>query len=140
MLMDVKATAEETGGVMGVIDSRLTAAANPPLHVHHAEDESFFVVEGEVAFHLGGDDAEPRVARAGDFVFGPRGVPHRFEILSPEARMLVVITPGGGERFFQDLGVPAVTRTLPVPTPPDPAQVVRVAADHDVEIIPPPAH
>src|SRR5262249_28756584 len=52
MLMDVKATAEETGGALSVIDSRLTPAANPPLHVHHDADEAFFVLEGEVEYFL----------------------------------------------------------------------------------------
>src|SRR4029077_19049517 len=98
MLMDVKDTAEERGGALSVIDSRLRAAATPPLHVHHTADEAFFVLEGEVEFFL--DGAEPRRAGPGDFVFGPRGVPHRFEVRSPEARVLVLGTPGGGDQFF----------------------------------------
>ena len=44
MLMDVKATTEETGGALSVIDSWLTAAANPPMHVHHGKEEAFFVL------------------------------------------------------------------------------------------------
>lgn len=52
MLMDVKASAEDTGGALTVIDSRLTAAANPPMHVHHTSDEGFYVLEGEVEFFL----------------------------------------------------------------------------------------
>ena len=136
MLMDVKASAEETGGALTVIDSWLTPAANPPMHVHHSEDEAFYVLEGEVDFYLGG--AEPRVAKPGDFVFGPRGVPHRFEVRTPEARVLVLGTPGGGEKFFQELGEPASTPTLPEPQAPNVEQVVAVAAAHDVEILPPP--
>ena len=137
MLMDVKATAEETGGALSVIDSWLTAAANPPLHVHHTADEAFFVLEGEVEFFLEG--TEPRRAGPGDFVFGPRGVPHRFEVRSPEARILVLGTPGGGDQFFRALGERAVTATLPVPQAPDVERVVAVAAAHDIEILAAPA-
>lgn len=135
MLMDVKAAAEETGGALTVIDSWLTPDANPPMHIHHDADESFFVLEGEVEFFL--DGAPSRLARPGDFVFGPRGVPHRFEVRTPEARMLVLATPGGAEHFFAELGVPAEAAVLPVPQAPDVARAVSVAAQHAIEILPP---
>src|SRR5262249_11478638 len=111
--------------------------ANPPMHVHHEADESFVVLEGEVDFYLG--DAAPRTARPGDFVFGPRGVPHRFEVRTPEARILVLSTPGGGERFFRAMGEPAAAPTLPVPQAPDVERVIAVGTTHAVEILPPPA-
>lgn len=136
MLMDVKATAEETGGALTVIDSWLTPDANRPMHTHLDADEAFFVLDGEVEFFLGG--AASRVARSGDFVFGPRGVPHRFEVRTPQARMLVLGTPGGAERFFTELGEPAGAAVLPSPQAPDVARVVSVAAQHAIEILPPP--
>src|SRR5690242_20366354 len=136
MLMDVKATAGDTNGALSVIDTWLTPAANPPMHVHHGGDEAFLVLEGELEFFLAGQ--EPRRARAGDFVFGPRGVPHRFEVRTPEARVVVLGTPGGAERFFAAMGEPAAAATLPVPQPPDVERVVAVAAEHGVEILPPP--
>ena len=136
MLMDVKATAEETGGALSVMETWLTPAANPPMHVHHGEDEAFYVLEGEIEFFLG--DAEPVLSGPGDFVFGPREVPHRFEVRTPEARVLVLGTPGGGERFFAAMGEPATSPTLPVPQAPDVERVVAIAAAHDVEILPPP--
>jgi quercetin dioxygenase-like cupin family protein len=139
MLMEVKATADETGGAMSVFDTRLTPAANPPLHRHDGEDESFFVLEGELAFFLGDGATPTTVAGPGDFVFGPRGVPHRFEVRTAEARVLVVTTPGGAERFFRAAGEPAAAPTLPVPAAPDVEHVVRVGAEHGVVILPPPA-
>jgi quercetin dioxygenase-like cupin family protein len=137
MLMDVKATAEETGGALSVIESWLTPDANPPLHIHHGEDEAILVLEGELDYYLG--EGPVRHVGPGEFVFGPRDVPHRFEVLTPEAHTLVFGTPGGGERFFQALGVPAASRALPVPQEPDVEQVVSVAVAHDVEVLPPPA-
>jgi quercetin dioxygenase-like cupin family protein len=135
MLMDVKATAEETGGAVTVIDTRLTAAANPPMHIHLHEDEAFFLLEGEIEFFLAGESS--RLARPGDFVFGPRGVPHRFEVRTPEAHVLILGTPGGVERFFREMGERAAAPTLPVPQPPDVERVVAIAAAHGIEILPP---
>jgi quercetin dioxygenase-like cupin family protein len=105
------------------------------MHVHRTGDEAFFLLEGEIEFFLG--HTESRVAWAGDFVFGPRGVPHRFEVRTPEARILVLGTPGGAEHFFQALGEPATTATLPVPQAPNVAHVEAVAAAHHIEILPP---
>jgi quercetin dioxygenase-like cupin family protein len=136
-LMDVKATSEETGGALTVIDTWLTPAANPPMHTHHGDDEAFFMLEGEIEFFLA--DSPPRLAGRADFVFGPRGVPHRFEVRSPEARVLILGTPGGGERFFRAMGEPAASPALPVPQPPDVERVVGIAAAHNIEILPPPA-
>ncbi len=137
MLMDVKADAGDTGGAFTLMDTWLTPAANPPMHVHHAEDEAFLLLEGEVEFFLGA--GVQRTARAGDFVFGPRGVPHRFEVRTPRARMLVISTPGGSERFFRAMGEPAAERRLPAPQAPDVERVVAIAAAHDVEILLPEA-
>jgi quercetin dioxygenase-like cupin family protein len=135
MLMDVKATAEETGGALALMDSWLTPAANPPMHVHHDEDEAWFVLEGELEFFVAGQ--ESRRAGPGDFVFGSRGVPHRFEVCTPEARMLVLTTPGGAERFFREMGEPVSDAILPVAQPPDIARVAAVAACHHIDIVPP---
>lgn len=136
MLMDLKATAAETGGALTVIDTRLTAASNPPMHVHRHADEAFYILEGEIEFFLGDDLSKTAVS--GDFVFGPRGVPHRFEVRSPQARMLILGTPGGSEHFFADLGEPAAVADLPTPQPPDVERVIAVAGAHDIEILLPP--
>jgi quercetin dioxygenase-like cupin family protein len=136
MLMDVKASSDETGGALTVIDTWLTPAGNPPMHIHHREDEAFFMLEGEIEYFLAGSPS--RLARHGDFVFGPRGVPHRFEVRTPEARVLVLGTPGGAERFFQAMGEAAASPTLPVPQPPDVERVIAIAAAHNIEILPPP--
>lgn len=133
MLMDIKATSEETDGALTVIDTWLTPDANPPMHVHHDEDEAFYILSGEIEFFLG--DQPGRLARPGDFVFGPRGVAHRFEVRTPGARALVLGTPGGGEVFFRAMGEPAAERTLPMPQPPDVERVVDIAAVHNIEIL-----
>src|SRR5918997_7138543 len=72
-LVIVKATGEQTGGAFGLIDNMMPAGFASPYHMHRNEDESFYVVEGEMTFYVG----EERVkAEPGAFVYGPRGVPH----------------------------------------------------------------
>src|SRR5687768_4758006 len=72
-LVIMKATSEQTAGAFGLIDNVLPAGFASPYHMHRNEDESFYVVEGEMTFYVG----EQRVkAEAGAFVYGPGGVPH----------------------------------------------------------------
>src|ERR1700750_64042 len=100
--MELKAGAEHTGGAYGLVDSWVRAGASPPLHVHHREDEAFYVLEGQVRFHCDGNDV---MAGPGSFVFLPRGVPHTFHVEGDDdAHLLTLISPGGGERFFVDAG------------------------------------
>ena len=72
-----------------------------PMHTHRHEDEYTYVLEGEVGVQIGG---EVLVARPGDLVFKPRGVPHAFWNAADEpARVLEIISPAGFERYFADL-------------------------------------
>jgi quercetin dioxygenase-like cupin family protein len=83
---------------VGVTEMLLRPGEEPPLHVHQHEDEWFYMLEGEVTFHVGG---ETYLGSAGAFVSLPRGIPHTFSIESPAARFLVLNTPGGFERMFE---------------------------------------
>ena len=76
---------------------------------------------------------------AGGFAFGPRGVPHAYAVTSNVARLLIITTPGGAERFFRELGELAEALVLPVPDAPDVPRVVSVAAEHGIFVLPPPS-
>jgi quercetin dioxygenase-like cupin family protein len=136
-LVTVKASAESTAGRVAVLEHRAPRGAGSPLHVHRREDEWFYVLEGELAFRVGGERIE---ATAGSFVYGPRDVPHTFEVRSEEARFLLVTEPAGFESFVRALAEPATTRTIPAPaTPPsDPAPLIAAAAAFGIEILGPP--
>src|SRR3990172_12183733 len=75
VLATIKASAETTGGRVAVIEHLAPQGAGSPLHVHHPEDEWFYVTEGELTFWVGG---RVIAAPAGSFVYGPRDVPHTF--------------------------------------------------------------
>ena len=135
-LMVVKATAESTNGAYGLLESLVPAGSAPPLHVHHREDEAFWVLEGALTVRCG---AETWRAPAGSYVFLPRGTPHTFRVDDDApVRMLTLLTPGGGERFFVEGGRPAERATLPPAAPPDFARLQRVAHDFGSEFVGPP--
>jgi mannose-6-phosphate isomerase-like protein (cupin superfamily) len=134
--MSVKATAESTGGAFGLVESLLAPGFSPPLHIHHREDETFYVLEGELTMKCG--DRTFR-AVAGAFVFLPREVPHTFVVEGDQpARMLTLLTPGGGEGVFIEGSRPAEHAGLPPSTPPDIEALQRVSARFGAEIVGPP--
>ena len=134
--MTMKATAAMTGGAFGLLESLIAPGFSPPLHVHHREDESFYVLEGELTMRCGDRVFE---AAAGAFVFLPRGVPHSFVVEGDKpARMLTLLTPGGGEAFFAAAGRPADRDGLPPPGRPDIERLQRVGAMYESEMVGPP--
>jgi len=133
-LLVERATATDTGGAFTLHEQWITAAGNPPPHVHADQDEAFFVLEGQIEVTVGGDSS---VVPAGGFAFGPRGVPHTYAVPEGTAHLLVIATPGGIEDFFRELGEPAGAFELPEPTAPDPQVVTSIAARHGITILPP---
>lgn len=94
-------TAEQAGGAYTLLKVSVPEGSGIPAHVHTREDEVFHVLEGTAEFLVGGERVE---ARAGATIIGPRGKPHAFKGTSRDAcRMLVVVTPGGFERFLGEL-------------------------------------
>jgi mannose-6-phosphate isomerase-like protein (cupin superfamily) len=96
-----KVMPRETAGSLFVIEHTHLLKAGPPLHLHHAQEEYFYVMEGRALFQVGERKVE---LRAGDSVLGPRAVPHTFVPLGEQpARMLIAFTPAGQmEDFFRE--------------------------------------
>lgn len=124
MLAVIRATAADTGGQMTIVEVTTPPGFAAPLHVHHWEDEAFWLLEGDATFEVGGTTIE---ARAGDYLFGPRSIPHRFTVGSAGCRMLFICTPGGFEELVIAMSEPAASRTLPPPSDEEPDQE-RIAA------------
>ena len=132
-LMTIKASSADTGGALGLVEAVFPASFGPPRHVHSREDEAFYVLEGEIRFRSGDEEI---VGRAGDWVYGPRGVPHSFHTGPDGARALVLVMPGGFEEMFADGGVPAVPGSAPpAPQPYDPAAAEALAAKYGFEMV-----
>jgi quercetin dioxygenase-like cupin family protein len=136
-LAEIKATAADTGGLMTIVEVTEPPRAEAPLHVHHRDDEGFWVLEGDVSFEVGDETIE---ASAGDYVFGPRDVPHRFTVGDGGCRMLFILVPGGIEDVIRATSEPAPRRTLPPPpeTEPGPEEIERLKAivkEHGYELL-----
>ena len=86
----VKAGGAEGGNTLSQIEVDDPRGGATPLHVHHNEDETFYVLEGEVTFVVGDERID---VAAGDFLFAPRDIPHGYVVRSERARMLVTGTP-----------------------------------------------
>ncbi|HYI20415.1 MAG TPA: cupin domain-containing protein [Solirubrobacteraceae bacterium] len=110
MLATPRATAAETGGQYSVMEILAPPGLGTPLHVHYNEDEGFYVLEGSVTITVGDELVE---LGPGQHAFGPRNIPHRFDVGPDGARMLWVLTPGGFEDFVEEASVPAETLTVP---------------------------
>ena len=134
-LVTVKATAEQTGGEFSLFEELAPRGAAPPLHVHPQDNESFYILEGELTIYL---DGQPIPASAGSFVHIPKGYfPHAFRVESETARFLVLTTPAHAH-FFRAASEPAQTRTIPPQEPPDMEKIWAAAAEYGVEILGPP--
>jgi quercetin dioxygenase-like cupin family protein len=108
------ATGKETDGAFALIHCYFRKGFMAPPHYHKLEDESFYLLEGTIDFHVG--DKKFR-ADAGAFIVLPKNVPHHFNLVSDTAKALLLISPAGFEVFFQEFGIPA--RTLDLPPIPD---------------------
>ena len=116
-----KISGAETGGAFSVVEHPLEPGIlGAPPHTHANEDETSFVIEGEIGVQVGGKEFR---AGAGSYILKPRGVPHAFWNPGPEsARILEIISPAGFERYFEELA-----GVLSAGGPPDLGRVSEVA-------------
>jgi quercetin dioxygenase-like cupin family protein len=130
----ILANSSGTNGVLGAIEVAGPSGAVPPFHVHHREDEAFYVLEGDYRVFVGDDVV---AAAPGSWVWGPRDVPHGYQILSPHGRHLSLMMPGGFECFFEE--VAAIARPDADPRA-EMSRLAEVASRYGVELLgPPPA-
>ncbi|HEX8099376.1 MAG TPA: cupin domain-containing protein [Actinomycetota bacterium] len=124
-----KAKADTTNGSFTALENVIAPNQGPPLHVHAREDEMYYVLDGEVRFKAADQYFD---ATAGSFMFIPRGTAHCFQNVGKRpARMLVMFTPAGMERFFEGIAA------LP-PGEVDPETYRRVAETAGMEVVGPP--
>jgi mannose-6-phosphate isomerase-like protein (cupin superfamily) len=134
-LYTAKINSEQSLGTITAMEFLAPKNFAPPLHCHDAEDELFYVLDGELWISCGDVEA---VHGAGAVVWLPRGLPHTFQVRSETARVFQVSTPARFERFVATLGRPAQTPALPEPEEIDPARVAEVCREFGIEVLGPP--
>ena len=125
-----KLTGEDTGGAFDYFIVEVAPQGGPPLHVHHKQEETIHVLKGKYKIRIGDDIfyCEP-----GGFAYLPSRVPHAFLNLTDEpGEIIVVYTPGGGHKFYEELG--PMSRS----GHPDPKTISALFAKYDMALLGPP--
>lgn len=126
----IRLHARDTGGVLSVFESVDQPGGGPPPHIHHREDETFQVLEGEYEFTCGGKTFK---ALAGATIFAPRGVAHSYRYVGrTPGRLVVTLTPAGFERFFEEVGAMS-PQEQQIP------KVIEIGQKYGLEFLPPPS-
>jgi quercetin dioxygenase-like cupin family protein len=94
---ELKLAGEKSGGDWAVVEWRLWAGDEPPIHIHTREDETLYVLEGAITAYVGDEKIE---VEAGSYAALPKNVPHGLTVRGEEVRLLVTLEPAGAEYFF----------------------------------------
>lgn len=136
-LVNARATTDETGGLFELLEYTGREGDAAPIHIHPEASESFYVLEGDLTMLVG---AEKLRATAGSFSFIAPGERHAFQVDSPTAKFLQLMAPGGIFPFFQEVGEPAPSATLPPPSdePWDVDALLEAMERHGMQVVGPP--
>jgi quercetin dioxygenase-like cupin family protein len=125
-----KATGEDTAGAFDYFIVEVAPNGGPPLHVHHKQEETIHALKGRYKVQIGESSF---VIEEGGFAYLPSGVPHAFLNLTDEpGEVIVVYTPGGGHKFYEELGPLSRTGT------PDRAAIAALFEKYDMTLLGPP--
>lgn len=125
-----KATGDDTGGAFDYFLCDVVARSGPPLHIHHTQAETIHALKGRYQVRIGD---ETFTLEEGGFALMPAGLPHAFFNLTDEpGQVLIVFVPGGGHKFFEELG-PA-TRSGNATR----EEIAAIFGRHDMQLVGPP--
>jgi quercetin dioxygenase-like cupin family protein len=128
--MLIRIHGRDTGGVVSAVESHDAPGGGPPPHIHHREDETFQILEGEYEWTVGG---KTFIAKKSATIFAPRGVAHTYRYLGQTpGRLMCVITPAGFEGFFEEIGALNPQQQQDIP------YVIEIAKRFGLEILPSP--
>lgn len=128
-VLDIKISSKDTDGNIAVFEQNgFTPKGGPPLHIHHYQDEFFYIIEGEYLFQVADEKYQ---MKAGDTIFLPRNVQHAFIQLSEKGKVIVSYMPAGKmEDFFKT--------TDAWSSPPTLTEIEKVFEAHDMKVVGPP--
>jgi quercetin dioxygenase-like cupin family protein len=121
-LMSILISSKDTGGAFSLIHGYEIQGLEPPPHTHTKEDESFYLLTGEITYIVGNEVLN---AKSGNWVFLPRNIQHSFKVITEQAEVLIHLSPGGFEGYFREMSEPAKELSIP-PRPQGPPDVKRI--------------
>jgi quercetin dioxygenase-like cupin family protein len=125
-----KVTGDDTGGAFDYFIVEVAPHGGPPLHVHHNQEETIHVLKGRYKVRIGDEIFH---LLEGGFAYLPSRVPHAFVNLTDEpGEIVVVYTPGGGHKFYEELG--PISRGAH----PDRAVIAALFEKYDMTLLGPP--
>jgi len=129
------AAADTTDSSFSIVESTEPPGSGAPLHVHHGEAEAFYILDGMVELTCG---SQTVTAQAGDFVYAPKDVPHKYAVKGEKpARLLLLFSRPGFEKFFAEGGSPL---DHPAAGPPSPDFFPRLVEKYGMELLESPSH
>lgn len=136
-LIHVRAGGDSTGGQLAILEHAGPRGYSSPLHRHDADEETFFILDGDVRVEVG---ERAFSAGPGTVAFLPRRLPHAFVVTSHQARFLTLHTPAGFDEFTLAAGSAAAPpfEDQPRGLSLDPAALAATAASYGIEILGPP--
>ncbi len=122
-------SAAETSGQFDLVENELGYLAGPPLHIHPEQDETHYILKGQLRYQIGEETFE---LKSGDCVYIPKGTSHTWINLHQQpARIIAILTPGGSEGFFRIVSSSPSEQL-------DSESLARVALDYGAQILGPP--
>jgi quercetin dioxygenase-like cupin family protein len=130
-------TGQQTEGRHALMRIIVNRGAEPPAHIHSREDESYYILKGSIRYTIGEEVID---VREGEYVYLPKGVPHKFGLLTDQAEVLMWLSPAGLDQWFWENSAPALDgNQLPMPQGPPPSHVidqfVKSLREYGVEMI-----
>jgi mannose-6-phosphate isomerase-like protein (cupin superfamily) len=138
-LLTFLAESKDTGGTFSLFEILMKPGNEPPPHIHHGEDELYYVLEGEATAYIGEEEFH---LASGDSLFLPRKKPHGFIVRTDRFRMLFLTQPGGAEGYFKAMmGSRATVLDLPKEVPTysttDVQEAIAVGTEYGLEFLGP---
>ena len=132
-LYTIKVQSAATLGAYGLLEVVFQPQGGAPPHYHEQENESFYILEGEIEFQVA---EKTYIASAGSFVHIPKGKIHSFiNKCQTPVKALVWVTPGGLEKFFAEVGTKVEDPLFPPLNPADMERLPRIAANYGLQLI-----
>ena len=128
-ILDVKISGSDTDGNLAIFEqTSLSPGKGTPLHVHTAQDETFYIIEGVYKSQVGDDKYD---LKTGDSIFLPRQVAHAWTQVSDKGKMTVIMQPAGKlENFFVTMAG--------LDHEPSKEEISKIFADNDMQVVGPP--